>query len=720
MAHVSITLRQSIAVLSISNPPVNTLNHAVRHGIVRSVREAISDARVQALVLVGAGRSFPAGADIKEFRGGQALNAPVLTEVCDVLEQSPKPIVAALHGTALGGGLELALGCHYRVALDSAHLGLPEVHLGILPGAGGTQRLPRLIGLQRALDLIVSGQHISAAAALKLGLIDQIFQAGAPAAAEGTLLDRAVEYAQGIASRPLDGRRVSELVPRDKSTFDQSDVWDKALATVKAQHRGYDAPIRIVEAVRAAAQLPFKQGMAKEYELVVNLMKGPQASALQHLFFAEREVGTVPGLNPSLAKPVRSVGVLGAGTMGAGIAMVFLNAKIPVVLLDTKQEFLDRGLAGIRAVYASDVKKGKLTEEALAKRLALLTPTLDYAAFANVDLAIEAVFENMDIKKQVFAKLDAVCKPEAILASNTSTLNIDEMAAATKRPEQFIGTHFFSPANVMRLLENVRGKKSSPSTIATVMALSKTIKKVGVLVGNCDGFVGNRMLEGYAREASFMLEEGALPAQVDKVLTSFGMAMGPFQMGDLAGNDVGWRIRQGKGMTNPATRPAKEGRYCELGDKLCELGRFGQKAGAGWYKYEQGQRKAIPDDAVAKLIEAHSSSKGIARRSISDEEIFERCMYPLINEGFKVLEEGIALRPGDIDIIWAYGYGFPRYRGGPMHVAQTIGLKKIYTALAKYSKQFPTSHHFVPSKLLQTLAETNTTLEQHLATKSKL
>eukprot|EP00128_Syssomonas_multiformis_P013839 Colp12_sorted_trinity150504_noHs@4229 len=688
---VNYAVRESVALITINNPPVNALSYAVRSGLVSQIKRALGDQSVKAVVITGEGKTFPAGADITEFNKG--MKEPFLPEVIDVIEQSTKPVVAAIHGTGLGGGLEVALGCHYRVMDKTAKVGLPEVHLGILPGAGGTQRLPRLIGVQKALEMIVSGSPIRASDALKLGLADKVV--------DENLMETAISFAKEVAGKDVQERRISGM--QSKVSGDFGPLFSTFRKEAAKMYRNFNAPQRCIDAVEGATKGTFREGMQRENQLIMDCMKGEQAKAQQYVFFAEREVARIPGLDPKLAKPIKSVGIIGAGTMGGGIAMNFANAGIPVTLLETKQDFLDRGLATVAKNYKIQVQKGRLTQEAMDKRMALLRPTLDYNALSDADMVIEAVFENMDVKRQVFGKLDQVCKPEAILCSNTSTLSIDEIAAATSRPDKVIGAHFFSPANVMKLLENVKGAKSSPSTIATVMQLSKTINKVGVLVGNCEGFVGNRMLEWYGVEAGFLLEEGALPQQVDKVIYDFGFPMGPFTMGDLAGLDVGWRIRQGKGLTDPATRP-KDRRYCELGDRLCEQNRFGQKTGAGWYKYEAGSRTPVPDPAIENFILEHSASKGIARRVISDQEILERCMYPLINEGFKILEEGIALRPGDVDIIWLYGYGFPRYRGGPMHYADVIGLKNLCAALHKYSQAHPNSPHFKPARLLEELA----------------
>ncbi|HUJ74242.1 MAG TPA: 3-hydroxyacyl-CoA dehydrogenase NAD-binding domain-containing protein, partial [bacterium] len=642
-------------------------------------------AQAQALVLLCAGRTFVAGADIREF--GKPLQPPTLQEIISVLEGLDKPAVAAIHGTAFGGGLELALACHYRCAVPGAQFGLPEVKLGLLPGAGGTQRLPRLIGLKPALEMITSGDPIGTAEALKLGLVHEQIA--------GDLQAGAVAFAKKIAAkRPL------PLVRSLAAPAAESDLLAQARKETARRARGNQAPLRCLEAVAATTTLGFDEGLRKERELFLEAVGSEQSRALRYVFFAEREAAKIPDL-PKDAQPraLARGAVLGAGTMGTGIAMNFANAGIPVTLSDTKSELVEKGLATIRKNYASTVSKGRLSQAEMDQRLALITPGTGVEACAQADVVIEAVFEEMGIKKEVFGQLDELCGPDALLATNTSTLDVNAIAAATRHPERVIGMHFFSPANVMRLCEVVRGSRSSAATIATAMDLARRMKKVGVLVGVCDGFVGNRMLHQYTREAAYLLEEGALPQQVDKVIYDFGLPMGPFAMGDLAGLDVGWRIRKGR-----AERGELHGRYAgSIADKLCEMGRFGQKTGAGYYKYEAGSRTPQPDPMVEDIIVKESARLGIPRRAISDEEILTRCLYPMINEGAKILQEGIAIRASDIDTIWINGYGFPAYRGGPMFYGDSVGLRRVYDTIVKYQQ----AHGDVwqPAALLKRLAE---------------
>ena len=600
-------------------------------------------------------------------------------------------VVAALHGTALGGGLEVALGCHYRCAVGSAQVGFPEVKLGLLPGAGGTQRLPRLIGVEPALPIIAGGDPLPASKAQALGIIDEIVA--------GDLRDGAVAFAARLVAerRPL--RKISASDGKVLTARSTPGLFDAFRGSIERQARGYFAPFRCVEAVRAAVTLPFAEGLRRERELFLECMQSPQSRAQIHAFFAEREVTKIPDVpKETPTQPIMTAAVIGAGTMGGGIAMNFANAGIPVQVVEAAQTALDRGIEVIRNNYAATVEKGRLTQADMDRRLALIHGTLAWDAVADADIVIEAVFEEMGVKKEVFARLDRICKPSAILATNTSTLDVDEIATATARPEKVIGTHFFSPANVMRLLEVVRGAKSSKETIATVAELARRIRKVWVLAGNCDGFIGNRMLAGYLREAAFLVEEGASPEQVDKVIYDFGFPMGPFAMSDLAGLDVGWRIRKGKAATRPTTQ-----RYSPVADRLCERGRFGQKTGAGWFRYAPGSRTPRPDPEVEALIVASARAQGIERRAVSDDEILERCIYPLINEGARILEEGIALRPSDIDIIYIYGYGFPPYRGGPMYYADTLGLKRVYDDIAAYHRAH--GEFWQPAPLLTRLAE---------------
>ncbi len=678
--------RGSVAVITINNPPVNALSVAVRQGIGEGLSQAIADPQARAVVIIGGGRTFIAGADIREF--GKPLQPPDLNEVIRQIEQSPKPVVAALHGTALGGGFEVALGCHYRCAVSTAQLGFPEVKLGLLPGAGGTQRLPRVVGVEAALKMITSGDPIPAAQAKALGLVDEIVQ--------GELLDGAVAFAERLAAEGKPLRKISEM--QDKVGGVAPAVFDEFRKGLGKTARGFEAPQRCADAVQAAATLPFAEGLKRERELFTGLMQGTQSRAQIHIFFSEREVSKIPDVpKETPVKPIGSAAVLGAGTMGGGIAMNFANAGIPVRVLEMSQEALDRGLAVVRKNYAATVEKGRLSQADMDRRMSLIGGTLSYDDIGSADIVVEAVFEEMAVKKQVFGILEKAARPDAILATNTSTLDIDEIASATSRPGQVIGTHFFSPANVMRLLEIVRGARTSKETIATAMDLARKIRKVGVLVGNCDGFVGNRMLHGYIREAEFLLAEGALPQQVDRVIYDFGLPMGPFTMGDLAGLDVGWRIRKGKAATRPTHL-----RYSPIGDRICEMGRFGQKTGAGWYRYEKGSRAPIPDPEIEALILRTSKEQGIERRQISDDEILKRCMYPLINEGARILEEGKALRASDIDVIYIYGYGFPVYRGGPMFYADTVGLGAVYDTICGFHKGH--GEFWQPAPLLERLA----------------
>ena len=631
---------------------------------------------------------FCAGADIREFGQDPPPDTPALPDVIDAFEASPKPVVAAIHGVAAGGGLELALGCHARVASPDARVGLPEVTLGIIPGAGGTQRLPRLIGVEAALDLIVSGKLIPAAKAKKLGFVDELVNINANVG--GDIVDAAVAHAKTITTlrRSADGE-----LDTDEAVF------DAVKKRIAKKARGFDAPYAAIDAVRAATELPLREGFEKEREIFLGLLNSEQARAQRHVFFAEREVAKVPDVpKDTKTADIQRVGIVGCGTMGGGIAMSFADAGIPVIMLESEEAALDRGLEKIRGLYESSVKKGRLSKEDMAARLGRLQGTLEASELSDADIVIEAAFESMDVKKEVFRRLDEICKDDVILATNTSTLDVNEIADVTKRPENVIGTHFFSPAHIMKLMENVRGEKTSKETVATVMKLSKRLGKVGVLVGVCDGFVGNRMLYAYRRQADFLLEEGALPQQVDSALYQFGLPMGPFAMADLAGLDIGWAIRKRQAPTRP-----KNLRYSPIAARICAMDRFGQKTDAGWYRYQPGSRTPIPDPEIEKLIIDVSAELGLERRPIDDAEIVERCMYPLINEGAKILEEGIALRPSDIDIVWIYGYGFPRYRGGPMFYADTIGVDKIYEFMAKlYAEQ---GEWVKPAPLLEKLAK---------------
>ncbi len=690
MSHsVSYVKDGDVGVVTVNNPPVNALSQHVREGLAAAFAEARVDDTI-ATVLICDGRTFIAGADISEF--GKPMAGPSFLETLAAMEDMPKPVVAAIHGTALGGGLETALCCHYRVALTSARVGLPEVHLGLLPGAGGTQRLPRLIGPQAALDAIANGSQIPAPLAHAQGVIDELVE-------EGHLREGALAFARKIVASGAPLKKVRDL--NDKVTGVDPAIFEQARTTARKTKRGFQAPLNCIASVEAACTLPFEAGMVRERELFRELLEGTQSAAQRHIFFAERAAAKVDDM-PAEIKPlaIRSVGVIGAGTMGGGIAMNFANVGIPVVLLEMQQPALDKGLAVVRSNYERTAKRGGLTMTQVEQRMGLIKPTLAYADLAQVDLVIEAAYENMAVKKEIFAKLDEVTKPAAILATNTSTLDVDEIAAVTKRPEKVIGTHFFSPANVMKLLEIVRGAKTSFETLATTLAVCKAINKVGVVVGVCDGFVGNRMIHRYGAQAQYMLEEGALPHEVDDPIYALGFAMGPLTMSDLAGLDVGWRIRQGKGL--PASLPAGE-RYCEISDKICEMERYGQKTGAGFYRYDPTTRERQRDPIIEQLIVEHSRAKGITRRGIAPAEVVERLMFALINEGAWILEEGIAQRASDIDVIYVYGYGVPSYLGGPMFYADLIGLDKVYARVCEFARQDPASWH--PAPLLKRLAE---------------
>ena len=671
MSNTDAVLRSTqgrIGILTVNNPPVNALAAAVRDGIKEGIADFGKDANIDAIVLIGGGRTFIAGADIREF--GKPPKGANLNEVIADMENCPKIVVAALHGTPLGGGLETALGAHYRVSLPTTRVGLPEVHLGILPGAGGTQRLPRLTGAKYALDAIISGRHIPAPEAKSKGIVDEIV--------EGDLLKGAVSYAGKLVAAKAPRRKVRDL----KATLESPDLFKETEKAIARRARGFKAPWSIIKCVQAACELPFDQGMKRERELFLELLASPESAAQRYYFFAEREAAKVldvPAETPQRA--IKTAGIVGAGTMGGGIAMNFANAGIPVTLLEVKQEALDRGLKTIRTNYENTARRGGMKTEDVDKRMALIKPTLSYDDLRQADVIIEAVFETMEVKEGVFKKLDEIAKPGAVLATNTSGLDVNQIANYTKRPGDVIGMHFFSPANVMKLLENVRGRATGKDVIATVMALSKKIGKIPVLVGVCEGFVGNRMLRQRGVQSSFMLEEGALPQQIDKVIYDFGFPMGPFAMSDLAGNDVGWRIRQGK-----KEKEQRNVRYTGyVADAICELGRFGQKTGAGYYKYNLPDRTPIPDPEVEKIIVETSRKLGVTRRAISDQEILERCLYPMVNEGAKILAEGMAQRALDIDVIWVNGYGWPVYRGGPMFWADNaVGLKTIHDSLLKY------------------------------------
>ena len=666
---VRYAVQDGVVVLTLDNPPVNGLGYAVRNGLVQGVDRANADAAVKAIVIAGAGKAFSGGADIREFNSPKALAEPNLQTVIRTVEASAKPVIAAISGACMGGGLELALGCHFRVAVAGAQIALPEVKLGILPGAGGTQRLPRVLGVETALNMIVSGNPVPSEKLKGTPLFDEFL--------EGELVAGAIAFAQKVVKegRPL--KKVRDI----KIDYPNADgFFQFSRNTIRAVAKNFPAPLKCVDAVAAAVSKPFEEGLAYERSLFVELVQTPESKSLRHAFFGERAASKIS--DASEATPTRNiakVAVIGAGTMGGGISMNFLNAGIPVTVLETGQEALDRGVGIIRKNYEGSLKKGKLTPEKLDQRMGLLKTALDYAAIADADLVIEAVFEDMGVKEKVFRKLDEVMKPGAILATNTSTLDVNKIASFTKRPQDVVGMHFFSPANVMKLLEVVRGSQTATDVLATVMKAAKAIKKTAVVSGVCDGFIGNRMMEHYVRQALFLLEEGATPWQVDRALEKFGWAMGIFRVSDLAGNDVGWAIRKRRYVEKP------ELAYSRIADRLCEQGRFGQKTGKGWYLYEPGRRDAIPDPAVAAMIEAYRKEIGVTPRKISDEEIVERCGYALVNEGARILEEGIAQRASDIDMVYLTGYGFPLHRGGPMFHADTVGLYNVVRAMQRYA-----------------------------------
>ena len=683
-------VKDGIAVITVDNPPVNSMSHAARKGIVAGMEQALADASVKAIVLTGNGKSFCAGAEIKEFGTPTAFAEPSLMTVIDIIENSPKPVVAAINGTVMGGGLELALGCHYRVTVPGVQVALPEVKLGLLPGAGGTQRLPRAVGVELALNMIVSGTPMPSEKLAKTKLFDKMV--------DGNVVESAIEFAKSIAAtKPLPKVRDIRIdFPLHEAFF------AFARNTVNAVAKNYPAPKKCVDAVEAAVTKRFDDGLVYERACFVELVQTPESKALRHAFFGERaasKIGDVPDDTP--LRTIRSAAVIGAGTMGGGIAMNFANAGIPVKVLELKQEALDKGLATVRKNYENTMKKGKLTQEKFDQRVALITGTTSYEDIADADIVVEAVFEEMGVKEAVFKKLDEVMKPGAILASNTSTLDVDQIADFTKRPQDVVGTHFFSPANVMKLLEIVRGAKTGKDVLATTMALSKKLKKTGVVSGVCDGFIGNRMIEQYSRQAGFLLEEGALPEQVDKAVEKFGFAMGPFRMGDLAGNDIGYAIRKRRYVEKPDMV------YSKTADLLVEMGRHGQKTQAGWYDYKPGNRAAIPNAQVNEMIVEESKRLGITRRKISDQEIVERLVFALVNEGAQILDDKIAQRASDIDMVYLTGYGFPIYRGGPMCYADTVGLAKVVMRMGQYAKGPNADRQgdaWVPAPLLAKLA----------------
>ena len=686
------TPRGNVALITLDNPPVNGLGYDTRTGIAAGVERAVADPAIVAIVITGGGKAFSGGADIKEFGSPKAIAEPNLLSLIKLLEDCPKPVVAAINGTCMGGGLELALGCHWRVAAAGVDVALPEVKIGLIPGAGGTQRLPRVLGVETALNIIVSGDPVKSELLASLPgqkLFDQIVPAGQ------NVVDAAVALAAAKASEPR--VRVRDL----KVSHPNADAYFQfARNMVKGMAKNFPAPVKCVDAVEQALKKPFDQGMVYERETFIALMMTPECKALRHAFFGERAASKIPDVpEDTPQRAIAKVAVIGAGTMGGGISMNFLNAGIPVTILEMKQEALDRGIATIRKNYEAQVKKGKLKQDKYDARMALLSTTLNYADIADADLVIEAVFEEMGVKEKVFKTLDEVCKPGAILASNTSTLDVNAIAAFTKRPQDVVGMHFFSPANVMKLLEVVRGEKTAKDVLATVMTIAKKIRKTAVVSGVCDGFIGNRMIEQYSRQAGFLLEEGCTPAQVDKAIEKFGFAMGPFRMGDLAGNDIGWAIRKRRYVEKPHMR------YSKTADLLCEMGRYGQKTGAGWYDYVPGKRDAIPSDVVVKMIEEHRQALGITPRKISDDEIVHRLVYSLVNEAAKILEEGIASKASDIDMVYLTGYGFPLFRGGPMCYADQQGLFNVVQAMKKFAANpHDDAEFWKPAPLLAQLA----------------
>ena len=687
----SYEVRGAVAVITLNNPPVNGLGLATRVAVAAGIEQAVADASVKAIVITGAGKAFSGGADIREFGSPKAIQEPNLLSLIRLCGNTPKPVVAAIHTVCMGGGLELALGCHYRVVSPGAQIALPEVKLGLVPGAGGTQRLPRVLGVETALNMIVKGDPVKSeilAALPGQKLFDRVV--------EGDLLAGACAFALEVADvRPL------PLVRNLKAAHPQGDAYFAfARNTVRAVAKHFPAPEKCVDCVEAATKKGIEEGLLFERSHFLALMMTPESKALRHAFFGERAASKIPDVpEDTPLRTVAKVGVIGAGTMGGGISMNFLNAGIPVTVLETQQQALDRGVATIRKNYEAQVKKGKLKPEKYEERMALLTTTLDYEDLKGCDLIIEAVFEEIGVKQAVFERLDAVAKPGAILASNTSTLDVDKIASFTKRPQDVVGMHFFSPANVMKLLEVVRGRATAHDVLATVMKVAKTIKKTAVVSGVCDGFIGNRMIEQYSRQAGFLLEEGCTPAQVDKAVEKFGFAMGPFRMGDLAGNDIGWAIRKRRYVEKPHMR------YSKTADLLCEKGRYGQKTGAGWYDYAPGKRDAIPSAEVVKMIEDHRSALGITPRKISDEEIVHRLVYSLVNEAAKILEEGIANKASDVDMVYLTGYGFPLWRGGPLCYADTQGLFNVVQAMKRFARNpHDDADFWQPAPLLAKLA----------------
>ena len=691
---------EAVGVITLDNPPVNAFSLSQRIGVSEALTAGLQDPDIQAFVICGSGRMFSAGADIREFDTGVAGESPTLMDLISLIENSPKPVVCALHGTALGGGCELSLACHSRIAIPGTRIGLPEVTLGIVPGAGGTQRLPRLIGVLPALDAIVSGKPMTAEKAHELGLVDGLADDG------DDLLKISVSIAHRLSIGPEPPKKTRDRDGHLLEAQNRPELFDEFRSRISRRARGFEAPFACIDCVEAATTMSFENGLAFEREVFLRCRSSNQSLSQRHAFFAEREARKVSGLGPETSQTdVRHAAVLGCGTMGTGIAMCFANAGIPVIVTESEQGMLDRGMKMIRKNYASTVSKGRMTEEEAEARLALIEPTLEFERVSAADVVIEAVFEEMELKKKIFTRLDGLCKADAILATNTSSLDVNTIAAVTGRPEQVVGTHFFSPANVMRLVEIVRGDHTSPEVLATTLTLSKQLGKVGVVVGVCDSFAANRMLYPYSRQAQFLIEEGAFPEQVDKVIYDFGFPMGPFALSDLAGIDVGWRVRQHREPSRP-----KHLRYSEIADRLYEMGRYGQKTRKGWYNYEEGSRIPIPDPEVVDLVVRTSRELEIDRREISDEEILQRCIYPLINEGARILEEGIVQRASDLDIVWLYGFGFPRYRGGPMFYADSVGLRHVYEVMQGFCEIH--EDWLEPAPLLERLAREDKTFAE--------
>ena len=691
---------EAVGVITLDNPPVNAFSLSQRIGVSEALTAGLQDPDIQAFVICGSGRMFSAGADIREFDTGVAGESPTLMDLISLIEDSPKPVVCALHGTALGGGCELSLACHSRIAIPGTRIGLPEVTLGIVPGAGGTQRLPRLIGVLPALDAIVSGKPMTAERAHELGLVDGLADDG------DDLLKISVSLAHRLSIGPEPPKKTRDRDGHLLEAQNRPELFDEFRSRISRRARGFEAPFACIDCVEAATTMSFENGLAFEREVFLRCRSSNQSLSQRHAFFAEREARKVSGLGPETSQTdVRHAAVLGCGTMGTGIAMCFANAGIPVIVTESEQGMLDRGMKMIRKNYASTVSKGRMTEEEAEARLALIEPTLEFERVSAADVVIEAVFEEMELKKKIFTRLDGLCKADAILATNTSSLDVNTIAAVTGRPEQVVGTHFFSPANVMRLVEIVRGDHTSPEVLATTLTLSKQLGKVGVVVGVCDSFAANRMLYPYSRQAQFLIEEGAFPEQVDKVIYDFGFPMGPFALSDLAGIDVGWRVRQHREPSRP-----KHLRYSEIADRLYEMGRYGQKTRKGWYNYEEGSRIPMPDPEVVDLVVRTSRELKIDRREISDEEILQRCIYPLINEGARILEEGIVQRASDLDIVWLYGFGFPRYRGGPMFYADSVGLRHVYEVMQGFCEIH--EDWLEPAPLLERLAREDKTFAE--------